>query len=486
MNGSIESCPHLFGACIIVSLLIILSGCATVGPDYAAPDISSPTAWHSELKGGIVNDTMEPRVLARWWTALGDPALSDLIDRAVTGNLDVKEARGRLNEARARRGLSRTDLFPTVDASSSATKQYGNKQESESYAAGFDASWEIDIFGGTRRSIEAAEADLQASEEDLRNVLVSLTAEVALNYIGLRTYQLQLSTAEENLFIQQETYDLTKWRAQAGLDDELAVQQSRYNLESTRAEIPSLRNSLEESKNCIAVLLGRQPGTLHAELETLAPLPAVPPDIAVGIPAEALRHRPDVRKTERELAAQTARIGEATADLYPRFKLAGTIGLESVQSSRLLKSSSRFWSIGPSISWNIFDAGAVRRNIEVQTALQEQQLAAYEATILNALQEVENAIVAYAEEQNRRHALSDAVEAAQCAVELSRTKYQAGLVDFATLLDAERSLLSYQDQLVQSNGTVVSNLIRLYKVLGGGWEVEHEDETKDRGNGDEK
>jgi NodT family efflux transporter outer membrane factor (OMF) lipoprotein len=197
----------------------------------------------------------------------------------------------------------------------------------------------------------------------------------------------------------------------------------------------------------------------------------VSPRIAVGIPADTLRRRPDVRKAERELAAQTARIGVATADLYPKIQLSGSIGLTSGESSSLFKSASQFWSIGPGISWNIFDAGAIRRNIEVQSALQEQSLAAYEAAILNALEEVENALVAYAEEQNRRDSLSEAVQAARQAVELSRTKYQAGIIDFTTLLETQRSLLSYQEQLVQSDGTVASNLVRLYKVLGGGWET---------------
>jgi NodT family efflux transporter outer membrane factor (OMF) lipoprotein len=486
MLGSIEKFSYHLSVYAAIPVIFMMMGCVTVGPDYSAPDISSPAAWHSQLQKGLAGDEVSPRELAQWWATLGDPILSSLVDRAVTGNLDIKEARARVYEARARRGLSKADLFPTLDASGSVTRNRSNEQESEMYSTGFDAGWEIDIFGGTRRSIEAANADLQASGEDLRNVLVSLTAEVALNYVEFRMYQAQLATAEENLLLQQETYELTQWRCKAGLDDELAVQQARYSLESTRSEIPALRSSVEESKNRIAVLLGKQPGSLHREFETQAPIPVVPPEIAVGIPADMLRRRPDVRKAERELAAQTARIGEATADLYPKFRLAGSIGLESSTSSSLIKSSSSFWSIGPSISWNIFDAGAIRRNIEVQSALQEQYLAAYEAAILNALEEVENAIVAYAEEQNRRNALNEAVQAAQRAVELSRTKYQAGMIDFATLLDAQRSLLSYQNQLVESDGTVTSNLIRLYKVLGGGWETIEVEEKNELINREDK
>ena len=489
MNDSFKHCTRLFPVWTsTVFMIMIFAGCATVGPDYVPPDMSSPAAWHGQLKNGLVGDETDPRVLARWWTTLNDPVLSSLIDRAITDNLDVKEAKARLREARARRGVSEADMFPTLDASGSVTKSRSNEQESKLYSTAFDAGWEIDLFGGVRRSVEAAEAELQASREDLRNVLVSLTAEVALNYVEFRVYQAQYATTGKNLQLQQETYELTRWRYEAGIDDELAVHQARYSLESTRSELPMLRSSMEESKNRIAVLLGRQPGTLHKELESQASIPIVPPEIAVGIPTDMLRRRPDVRKAERELAAQTARIGVATADLYPKFRLTGSIGLKSSESSGLFKSASQFWSIGPGISWNIFDAGAIRRNIEVQSALQEQYLKAYEAAILNALEEVENALVAYAEEQNRRNSLNEAVQAAQRAVELSQTKYQAGMIDFSTLLEAERSLLSYQNQLVQSDGTVASNLVRLYKILGGGWETavtEKQNESKARGNEDE-
>lgn len=448
---------------------IMLLGCVAVGPDYVQPAISSPDVWHNRLKNGLVNNETDYRMLTRWWGGLKDPVLLSLINRAVTGNLDVKIAQARVREARARRGLSKTDMFPTLDASGSLTKSRSNEQESDLYSMAFDAVWELDIFGKVRRSVEAADADLQASGEDLRNVLVSLTAEVALNYVEFRTYQAQLSTTKENFELQQETYKLTQWRCEAGLDDELPVQQARYNMESTRAQIPALRTSVEESKNRIAVLLGKQPGMLHDELKSSATIPVVSPKIAVGIPADMLRRRPDVRKAERELAAQTARIGVATADLYPQLRLAGSIGLKSEEFSDVIKSASQFWSIGPGISWNIFNAGAVRRNIEIQSALQEQSLRSYEASVLNALEEVENELVAYAEEQNRRGSLYEAVQAAECAVELSRDKYQAGLIDFGDLLDAERSRLSYQNQLIQSDGSVASNLVRLYKVLGGGW-----------------
>ena len=466
-----------------VLAILILTGCATVGPDYVPPDTPVSPAWHTQLKGGLVTEEMDPETLATWWKTLNDPELSSLIDRAVLGNLDLKKALARVREARARRGIAKADLFPTLDATGSATwsrtsKDTGSSKTSDLYAASFDAGWELDIFGGVRRSVEAAEADLWASHEDLRDVLVSLLAEVAVNYLDVRTFQVRLAVAEANLDAQSETYQLTQWRYEAGLSDELTVQQARYNLENTRSQIPTLRTGLEEAMNRIAVLLGEQPGKLHAELEKREPIPVTPLNVAVGVPADLLRRRPDVRQAERQLAAQTARIGVATADLYPKFTLSGSIGLEALSLSNLSSSGSWALSGGPRITWVIFKAGAIRQNIEVQSALQEQALIQYEATILSALEEVENALVVYAEEQQRRQSLSEATQAAQKAVELAQHKYQAGLTDFSNVLDAERSLLSFQDQLAQSDGTVTSNLVRLYKALGGGWTSMAPDEKK--------
>lgn len=461
----------LLAACIAV---VFLSACAAVGPDYRRPETDTPTAWHSDLRDGLKDSPADPVTLSRWWTTLGDPALSSLIERAVMGNLDLQEARARVREARARRGISKAALFPVLDAAGSATRSRssensGNGETGDFYAAGFDAGWELDVFGGVRRSVEAAGAELQASREDLRDVMVSLLAEVALNYVEGRTFQTRLDVAEANITAQEETFELTRSRFEAGLSDELAVQQALYNLESTRSQIPTLRTGLEAAKNRLAVLLGEQPGAVHAELAEHRPIPVTPLQVAVGVPADTLRHRPDVRRAERSLAVQTARIGEATADLYPKFRLAGSIGLESISTGNFLDAASRTWSWGPSASWNIFDAGAIRQNIAVQSALQEQSLIQYEAAILAAMEEVENALVAYAEEQVRRESLNLATEAALKAVQLAQDQYKAGLVDFSNVLDAQRSLLSFQDELAVSEGTVTTNLVRLYKALGGGW-----------------
>ena len=467
--------------------ILVVSGCPAVGPNYVLPKTSVSASWHSQLAGGLTAEEMNPKTLTSWWNTLNDPKLSSLIDRAVAGNLDLKNARARVREARARRSIAKAGMLPTLDFAGSDTwtrssKDTGTGKTSQLYAASFDAGWELDIFGGVRRSVEAATADLQASQEDLRDVLVSLLAEVALNYVDMRTFQSRLDAAQANLEAQNETYQLTLWRYQANLSDELAVQQARYNLENTRSQIPTLRTGLEEAMNRIAVLLGEQPGKVHEEVEKPEPIPVTPLKAAVGVPADVLRRRPDVRLAERELAGQTARVGVATADLYPRFTLSGSVGLEAGSLHHLLSNlfSSDSWTLsgGPRITWAIFDAGAIRQNIQVQSALQEQALIQYEAAILGALEDVENALVSYAQEQLRRDNLRDATQAAQKAVELAQYEYQAGLTDFSNVLDAQRSLLSFQDQLAQSDGTVTANLIRLYKALGGGWASMATDEKK--------
>jgi NodT family efflux transporter outer membrane factor (OMF) lipoprotein len=465
---------HLALQIIARIMVVSLAGCTTVGPDYIPPDILPPKQWSTDLKGGLTQQSMDPESLASWWTTLNDPTLTSLIDDAIRGNLTLKEARSRVREARARRGISAAERFPTIDATGSAVSSRGSEDTGtgdrrELYRTGFDASWELDLFGGIRRSIEAAQADLEASQEDYRDVLVSLLAEVALNYVEVRTFQTRLAVAEANLETQTDTHELALFRFEAGLTTALDVERAKYNLENTRSQIPTLRSTLEEAKNRLAVLLGTYPGTVDAHLSEPEAIPVVPLEIAVGVPAEVLRRRPDVRHAERELAVQTARVGVATAELYPKLSLLGSIGLDALSLENLFSAGNRTDSIGPSFSWNIFDAGAIHKNIEVQNAVQEQALIGYESTILSALEEVENALVAFAEEQMRRQSLLEATQAAKSAVDLALNQYSSGLIDFQDVLEAQRSLLSFQDQLAESEGTVTSNLISLYKALGGGW-----------------
>lgn len=463
-----------FELLLVLFMLTDLFGCASVGPDYVRQELEVSGKWHTDLKNGLTAKKADTRTLAEWWNTFNDPVLSDLILCAVKGNLDLKEARARVREARANRGISRSALFPVINSSGKATKtrssgNSGSGTEGELYALGFDAGWELDVFGGVRRSIEVAEAELQSTDADLRNVIISLLAEVALNYVDARSYQTRMVLTDSNIKTQEETYKLVQLRFQAGLSDDLELQQAWYNLANTRSQMPTLRTGFREANNRLAVLLGEQPGAVLKQLEVTKPIPVVPLEVAVSIPADALRHRPDVYQAERNLAAQTAKIGVATAELYPKLSLAGSIGLDALSTGNLFSKGSRTYSIGPEVTWTIFDAGAIRRNIDIQSALQEQKLFQYESVILTALEEVENALVAFDQEQVSRESLKEAAQAAREAAHLSQVKFNAGLMGFSDVLETQRSLLSFEDQLAQSENAVASDLIRLYKALGGGW-----------------
>lgn len=459
---------------VALCLAGFLPGCFTVGPDYRSAEITAPDAWNQPLRRGLTDAEPGAETLPRWWQTLGDADLSNLVERALASNPDLQKAQARIREARARRGIAEAGLFPTLDLGGSAalnrsSEETGSGLRRELYRIGFDAGWEVDLFGGVRRSIEAAQGDLEATVADYQDVMVSLLAEVALNYVEVRTFQGLLQIAEDNLETQSETLQLTEWRFAAGLVSQLDVEQARANLENTRAQLPRLRSNIEAAKNRLAVLLGSFPGSLEAQLAARKPIPEAPLEVAVGVPAEALRRRPDVRRAERQLAAQTARIGVATADLYPKISLPGSIGLEALATHHLFSTASRVWSLIGRFSWTVFKGGAIRQNIQLQTALQEQSLKQYEAVILGALEEVENSLTAFAEEQDRRDALVHATGAAENAAALARYQYASGLIDFQTVLDAERSVLSSQEQLAQSKRQVTANLISLYKALGGGW-----------------
>lgn len=481
-------------------ITLALAGCASVGPNYIRPDVEVPAHWNEAAVNNNEGKQLDGKTLAQWWETLNDPELTSLIERAIQNNTDLRKAKARVREARARRGVSRAVLFPSVDAlasvqhsrssaqtgiaagsntlSAGSNAQAGRPAESDLYSTGFDASWELDLFGGRRRAIEASQADLEASEEDLKDVLVSLIGEVASNYVDLRSLQTRLSIAEANRDAQQETYQIVRWRREAGLSTGLDVEQAKYNLEQTTAQIPTLQTGAEKAKNRIAVLLGRNPGSLEKELAERKSIPVASQEIAYGIPADILRNRPDVRHAERQLAAETARIGVQTAELYPKLTLSGSIGLEALSLSNLFNASSKVYSYGPSFKWNIFNAGSVRQNIEAQNAVQEQALIKYEASILSALEEVNNALTAYVKEQVRRQSLLEASQAAERAAGLAQNQYSSGLTDFQSVLDAQRSLLNFQEQLAESEAAVTSDLISLYKALGGGWKSIAPDKKK--------
>jgi len=458
---------RLAGAALFAALL---AGCASVGPDYTAPRVDVPAAWQ-----GAPADAQAGADLARWWHRLGDAQLDTLTDRALAANLDLESARARLREARARRLQAGAARLPeaTAGGSASATKNDASNggRTREFYSAGFDASWEADLFGGTRRSIEAAQADLETAQASLQDVQVTLVAEVALNYVELRSSQERLAIARANLAAQGETLRLTDWRVQAGLASAVDLEQARSNTAQTRAQIPALQTALTEAGYRLDILLGQVPGTLATTLAEPAALPKLPAQLALGIPADTLRQRPDVRAAERALAADTARIGVATAALYPSLRLTGSLGTEALTLGALGGSGTLVRTLAASISGVLFDGGALRQQVEVQKALRDQSLAAYRASVLTALQDVENALVELANGTDRRDALREATEAARNAALLARQRYQSGLIDFQVVLDTERSLRSVEDSLASAEADRVSAFIRLYKALGGGWDA---------------
>lgn len=467
----------------VAVLALVAGGCASmpsVGPDYHKPVTKAPAQWAEPLAGGETNSAT---ATAAWWKNFHDAELDSLITRAVSSNLDLRIAQSRVREARAQYGGAFANLWPTVDAGASYQRVRVPEQlpvlgdlhlpshEDNLQIAGFDASWEIDVFGGKRRAVEAAKAHLIGAEFGQRNVLISLLGEVARNYVDLRGYQRRLAIANENIESQEKSLAITQNRFTNGMAKDLDVQQAKTVLATTRAAVPTLESAIQTTTHRIEVLLGQQPGALQTELAGATPIPVQPPQVPVGLPSELLLRRPDVSRAERELAAATANIGVAKSDLFPKFYLTGIAGLESASASDWFTAGSRFWSVGPTVQWRIFDAGRIRANIRVQNARQQQALSAYEQTVLTAFEEVEDNLVLYAKEQTRRNSLEDAVLASQKSLDTANNLYASGLTDFLHVLDAERSLYSAEDALAQSDRTISANLVALYKSLGGGWDV---------------
>jgi multidrug efflux system outer membrane protein len=461
-------------------ILIVFAGCAAVGPDYVEPDIAVPDRWHERIAEQVSQGPEAP--LEKWWTTFNDPVLDDLIARASTANLDLKTAASRIREARAQLVMAGSTRFPVVDASGKASQTLqsddgvlkslaptGGFDPQDTYSLGVDASWELDIFGRIRRIIESAEAQYQATVEAERDVRVTLFAEVALTYTDLRAAQNRIVYSRRNVASQREVLALAKERFETGLSSKLDMVQARANLGSSLAMIPDLVTSRNQALNRLAVLLGTEAGTLKAEFEVTQPVPKPGDRIAVGVPADLLRQRPDIRGAERLLAAQTALIGVATADLYPDFSLTGFVGLESRSLNDLFDTHSKMWGLSIPVNWSLFNGGRVRANILVQEERAEQALLAYRQTILKALAEVVSAMEAFNQEQIRYEALQGAVDATDEAVELVLVRYNTGLTDFNNVMMMQRDLLELQDQWVSSKARLVIDLIVLYKAMGGGW-----------------
>lgn len=460
-------------------------GCA-VGPKFQPPEAETPPTWDGQTavtEALPSKTTTDPVKLVTWWQAFNDPTLISLVEQALRANLDVRQAEARVRQARAARRVAGAPLWPQVDASALYEKSQGSSEVGgggaiatvgrarELFQVGLDAAWELDIFGGTRRGLEAATADLNAAVEDRRDVLVTLAGEVGTNYLNLRGFQQQIAIARKNLAAQKKTADITHRRFEAGFVSRLDVANADAQVATTEAQIPLLEAAARSAIYSLGVLLGRQPAALAEELSREAPIPPNPPKVPVGLPSELVRRRPDIRRAEAQVHAATARIGVATADLFPRFFLTGSYGFSSSDLSRLGNlNASKFWSFGPSVSLPVFAGGRIRGNIEVQNALQEQALLTYQKTVLIALQDVETALVAYAKEQEHNRSLATAVSSNRQAVDLSMQRYVAGKTDFLSVLDAQRSLFATEDALTQSTRTLGTNLIALYKALGGGWE----------------
>ncbi|TSK08194.1 MAG: efflux transporter outer membrane subunit [Geobacter sp.] len=465
---------------VIACAAMGLTGCATVGPNYVTPEVKTPATWQQlDAKGSTRTTGGENYDLNRWWLSLDDTLLSELIEKALSASPDLRSAQAKLRESRARRSVAAADRYPGVTASGSAARSRSSEKSGSGatanlFSAGFDASWELDIFGGVRRGVEAASADLEASTASLEDVQVTLAAEVAQSYLELRTLQKRLGIARDNLASQSETLQLTEWRSQAGLVSVQDVEQARSNREQTKAQIPALETSFAEAEHRLELLLGETPGAQKERLAAVRELPALPAEVAVGIPAETLRQRPDVRGAERKLAAETARVGVAEAARYPSLKLSGSIGVEALTAGGLFGASAAKSSILGGITAPVFDAGKLRAQVEIQDAVREQALVAYQQSVLTALQEVENALVSLSRNQEREKALSTAVTAARSAAEMARQRYGAGLIDFQSVVDTERNVLSVEDTLAATRGDGLQSLVALYKALGGGWHHEGE------------
>lgn len=421
-------------------------------------------------------DAKAPSVvnLASWWQSLGDSTLTNLIMNSLESNKDLASARAKIKEARAALGINKAAMLPWLDTSNSwsATRSPLNTggEKVDTYRLGVDASWEIDIFGGRRATVEAGVATLEAQYALLHSTWVTLSSEVAINYLSLRTLQERLDVAKNNLSIQKESLDMLSSSYKAGLTDALAYNQAKYIYEQTNASIPPIETSIERVKNNLAVLTGVLPGTLENMLKDKQSLPKGDTLELIGIPAEALRQRPDIHFAERQLVAQLARTKSARADLWPKFQLAGSIGTEALSTGDLFSGPAKAYSFGPRISWPIFHWGAIKNNIRVQGAREEQLLAVYEKTILEAVAEVRNALTAEVQERQRNSSLKLSVDAARDALTVANDKYKSGLTDYNNVLSAQKSYLSVSEQYVISEGELISNIVRLYKALGGGWE----------------
>ena len=452
---------------VAAPLCVLALAACTVGPNYRPPGpaaLAVPESYYGR------EAQPAPAELARWWALFDDPLLARLVDEASAGNLDLAQAAARLVQARESLVQARAGQVPEVGASAGAGRNFGPGDDRTSFSLGADAAWEVDLFGRIRRGIEAAGADAEGVYYDREALRVAIAAEVATNYIQARLAQERLALARDTLAIADDNLQIAEWRVQAGLASSLDSEQARGARAQTAASIPNIENAFTSATYRLAVLTGRPPGALTAELEEAKPIPRGPADVALGIPADTLRQRPDVRSAERNLAAATARIGVAQAQLYPALRLSGNIGTSAFSLGGLFDAITG--GIFSGLSQTLFDGGRLRSQVRSQQAAADGALAAYRQSVLTSLEDVENALLALRSARERQVQFAIALEAATNSAILARTLYRSGLTDFRQLLEAERSLLSARDGLAGSRGDEALALVQLYRALGGGWEAD--------------
>lgn len=480
VNNQDTGASHFASLAVLLTVLLCLSGCFMLGPDYVRPPAPTADTWIETGNPAIKREAAD---INAWWTVFNDPILNTLVETAYRQNPSLRTAGVRVLEAQARRGIAVGLLFPQQqDAFGAATsnelsENRANRNSSglvrdfDDWQVGFDATWELDVWGRFRRGIEAADAALLASVATYDDVLVSLVAEVARNYTLLRTLEERLIVARENVAIQERSFEIADAKFKGGTVTELDSAQAASLLRDTEAQIPGLESDIRQTQNTLCVLLGVPPQDLQHLLGGAQPIPSPPAEVAVGIPADLLRRRPDVRRAERLLAAQSAEIGIAKADLFPSFVLFGSISIASQDFDDLFRSGSLENFGGPGFRWAILNYGRIQNNIRVQDARFQALIGDYENTVLQAQGEVENAIAAYLGAQRQVQFLTNSVGSANRAVELAEFQYREGAVDYTRVLNTQQFLVTEQDRLVATRGSVALNLVAMYKALGGGWEL---------------
>ena len=458
---------------LVGALLVALGGCAALAPE------SSDSSDRSEFSAVAVPGSWStpanvPRAatpLAQWWLRFDDAQLSRLVSDALQANTSVRSAQGALRQARALRDVAAAALWPTLDSSASAKRgKSDGKPATNSFSAGLDASWEVDVFGINRSALDASEASTRASAASLADTQVSIAAEVAIDYITLRDAQSRLDIASDNLASQQETLQITQWRLQAGLATELDVEQARTSAEQTSALLPPLQTTIAQTTHALAVLTGQPPAALNTRLATRGPLPQAPGDLALSLPADTLRQRPDVRAAEHRVSAALANVAQAEAARLPNFTIGGSLGLTALTLGALGDGASVLSSQIGSVTLPVFDGGAARAQVRAQQAALDQATMAYQAAILSALKDVENALVALDGDRQRLARLQRAAQAAGNAAALARQRYASGLIDFQVVLETQRTQLTTQESVAISSASVSTDHVQLYKALGGGWQ----------------